>query len=467
MIDTIVVGGGIAGLAAAYELHRRRVRFLLLEQRPRLGGVILSEKSAGYVFDAGADALLIQKQDGIKLCEELGLADRLVTTTPPRLAYVQRGGVLHQLPDLSVMGIPTRIAPFLKSRLISWAGKARMGAELFVPRSSQTEDESIGAFMTRRFGREAATYIAEPLLAGIHAGDVDRLSIRALFPRFAAAEETHGSLIRALRKQMKPSRGASGPFRSFPGGMSELTQALQNVLPPRSIRLNTVVRALASTSAGTGFRLETSSGETLSVRSIVLATPAFETARLTRAIDPELSSLCDRISYMSTSTIALAFRRSDVAHPLNGSGFVVPKAEGTGILASSWMSSKWPDRAPADHVLLRAFIGGARDPQALDRSDSELVSTALRALTPLLGITASPLLTRVYRWERAIAQHEIGHLARVAAIDERLSHLPGLFLTGSGFRGTGIPDCIADARATAAASARWLATQFEYAKKEH
>jgi oxygen-dependent protoporphyrinogen oxidase len=342
-----------------------------------------------------------------------------------------------------------------------------MGAELFVPRSSQTEDESIGAFMTRRFGREAATYIAEPLLAGIHAGDVDRLSIRALFPRFAAAEETHGSLIRAFRKQMKPSRGASGPFRSFPGGMSELTQALQNVLPPRSIRLNTVVRALASTSAGTGFRLETSSGETLSVRSIVLATPAFETARLTRAIDPELSSLCDRISYMSTSTIALAFRRSDVAHPLNGSGFVVPKAEGTGILASSWMSSKWPDRAPADHVLLRAFIGGARDPQALDRSDSELVSTALRALTPLLGITASPLLTRVYRWERAIAQHEIGHLARVAAIDERLSHLPGLFLTGSGFRGTGIPDCIADARATAAASARWLATQFEYAKKEH
>ncbi len=186
--EVLIVGGGIAGLATAYELHRLGVPFLLLESTSRAGGVILSEQIDGYTIDAGPEALLTQKPDAIRLCEELGLGDRLVPTKLPRVAFIQRGGMLHALPAASVLGIPTRVGPFIRTSLFSWLGKARMGLELFVPARRDDADESIGSFMTRRFGAEATKFLAEPLLAGIHAGDVDRLSVRALFPRFVEAE---------------------------------------------------------------------------------------------------------------------------------------------------------------------------------------------------------------------------------------------------------------------------------------
>jgi oxygen-dependent protoporphyrinogen oxidase len=339
-----------------------------------------------------------------------------------------------------------------------------MGAELFVPPRQSDGDESIGAFMTRRFGAEATAYLAEPLLAGIHAGDVDRLSAQALFPRFVQTERAHGSLLRAFRAQQRQRAHApsdEGAFRSLPGGLSEMTRALVGRLPPGSIRLQTrVERVLAGQqrpSDPPAFRVDVSSGESLTAASVVIASPAFAAARILRDLDLDLARLCDEIRYVSTATVALAFPREAVAHPLNGSGFVVPKVEGAGILAASWLSSKWPNRAPENRVLLRAFAGGARDPDALGLSDQELVKRALDALGPLLGISGPPLLTRVYRWERANAQHEVGHLARMAAIERALAGRPGLFLTGSGFRGVGIPDCVADGRATAVQVANSLA----------
>jgi oxygen-dependent protoporphyrinogen oxidase len=246
-----------------------------------------------------------------------------------------------------------------------------------------------------------------------------------------------------------------------------MVRALVAVLPAASIRLDSpVVRILAGPPTGTGrdpsdsplFRLQIASGDMFTARSLVLAAPAYVAGRLLREVDAELARLCEGVSYASSATIALAFPRAAIRHPLEGSGFVVPKSEGTGILAASWMSSKWPNRAPDDRVLLRAFVGGARDPKALDRSDAELVSLARTALGSLLGISGEPLLTRVYRWERSTAQHEVGHLARMAAIERGLADHPGLFVTGSGFRGTGIPDCVADGRATARQAAAWLAT---------
>ena len=197
-------------------------------------------------------------------------------------------------------------------------------------------------------------------------------------------------------------------------------------------------------------------GDTFPSRAIVLAAPAYVTSSIVRDRDEELSRLCAQIPYTSTATVALGFRRDAVAHPLNGSGFVVPRVENPGILAASWLSSKWPHRAPDDHVLLRTFFGGARDPKALERSDAELVSRALSTLRPLLGISGEPVVTRVYRWERASAQHEVGHLDRMAAIERALARHPGLFLTGSGFRGVGIPDCVADGRKTGTAVTEWL-----------
>jgi oxygen-dependent protoporphyrinogen oxidase len=458
VVDVIIVGGGIAGLATAFELSRRGVSFVVLDSAGRVGGVILSEQIDGFTIDAGPDALLIHKPAGIRLCEEIGLGDRLVSTLPPRLAYIQRGGRLHALPGSSVLGIPTRWGPFIRTRLFSGPGKLRMGAELFVPRRIDNGDESIGAFMTRRFGREASEYLAEPLLAGIHAGDVDRLSMQSLFPRFVSAEKAHGSLLRAFRASASAGGGArasnpEGAFKSLPGGLSEMVCALVKVIGEANVR----TRSRVTDIAGTGpYEVLTANGDALRARAVVLAAPAHVVSALMRRRDAEIARLCGEIRYTSVATVALAFRREAVAHPLNGSGFVVPRTESKGILAASWLSSKWPHRAPDRCVLLRTFVGGARDPAALERSDAELVTLSMNALRPQLGIAGEPILTRVYRWERASAQHEVGQLARLAAIDRVLARHPGLWVTGSGFRGVGIPDCVADARATGRLVAGWL-----------
>jgi oxygen-dependent protoporphyrinogen oxidase len=454
VVDVVIIGGGIAGLSAAFELQKRGLTFVILERAPRTGGVIISEPVGGFVVDGGPDSLLTQKPEGIALCEELGIAHRLVPTTPPRLAYIQRAGRLHALPANSVLGIPTRFGPFIKTRLFTLAGKMRMAAEAFVPARLDSADESIGAFMRRRFGSEAVDYLAEPLLAGIHAGDVDRLSIRALFPRFVETERKYGSLLRAFRRQ-RPPPSPDGVFRSFPNGLSELADAVTRALPPTAIRLGAAARRLSRFTVPEraerveGWRVDASDGTTHTGRALIVTSPAYVTADLLNDIDEELARLCREIPYASSGTVALAFPRSAVAHPLNGSGFVVPRVERTGILAASWLSSKWPHRAPEGQVLMRAFVGGARDPGAIEKADDELVALALSALRPLLGISGAPSMTRVYRFERKSAQHDVGHLGRMAAIERRLAVHAGLFVTGSGFRGVGIPDCVADARATA------------------
>lgn len=450
----VIGGGGMAGLATAFELTRAKVPFVLLESSGRAGGVIVSERLDDFVLDGGPDSLLIQKPEGLALCRELGIADRLMPTSKPRLAFIQRGGQLYPLPAASVLGIPTKLWPFLRSGLFSWQAKLRMGAEWFLPPKTDGADESIGHFMTRRFGQEATTYLAEPLLAGIHAGDVHRLSVGALFPRFTEAEAEYGSLLRAFRRPAKAPPIPDGPFRSLPGGMSELVNALTLALPKDSVRLNTRISRLTAQSSG--FAVETASGERIAASAVVLATPAFATAAIVEELDPALARMAAQINYHSAGTVLMAFKRSSVAHPLRGAGFVVPAVERSGITAGSWLSSKWAGRAPEGFVLLRAFVGGARDPHAIERSDAELVRVALAALRPLLGISGEPRFTRVYRFPRANAQHDVGHGALVADIDRALTRHPGLFVTGSGFRGVGIPDVVADARDTARQVAQWL-----------
>ncbi|HKT79517.1 MAG TPA: protoporphyrinogen oxidase [Vicinamibacterales bacterium] len=472
MPHVLIVGGGIAGLAAAYELRKRSIPFTLFEAGPRLGGVILSEQVDGYVIDGGPDSLIVQKPEGIALCRELGLGDRLIPTSPPRLSYILRRGTLYALPAASVLGIPTRVGPFVRTNLFSWPGKLRMGSEVFSRPRHETDDESIGAFMRRHFGREATEYLAEPLLAGIHAGDVDRLSIGSLFPRFVEAERRHGSLLRAFRSQaLRQSPSPDGVFRSLPGGLSELVAALAAVLSSSSIRLRTPIDrvtmarsdqpvtdrdTLQDAHSRPVVTLTTSTGERVDGTALILAAPSYAAAHMLRDVDADLAALCGETVYVSTGTVAMAFKREAIAHPLNGSGFVVPRVERTDILAGSWLSSKWAHRAPEGRVLLRTFVGGARDPGALERTDAELASQSLAAIRPLLGIAGEPLLTRVYRWERANAQHEVGHHARMQRIEQALARHPGLYLTGSGFRSVGIPDCIADGRSTAARVAAYL-----------
>lgn len=450
--EVLIVGGGIAGLSSAYELQRRGIGFRVLERAGRPGGVILTEKIDGFTFDAGPDALLIQKPAAITLCKELGLGDRLFPTSLPRAAFILRGRTLHPLPESSMLGIPRNVSALASTRLFSLAGKARMAAELFVPKKRDGADESIASFIGRRFGAEAVTYLAEPLLAGIHAGDVDQLSMRALFPRFLEAERKYGSVLRAFR-QIRQPKSSNGAFMSLPDGLQELVDALVRVLPPDSISLESGVRSIARRDR---YEVTLESGEVLSAGAVVVCAPAFAAAELLRTVDGDLASLCARIPYASSATVTFGYRRQDVTHPLRGSGFVIPRVEKTTIMAGSWVSSKWRSRAPEGAVVLRTFIGGARDPEAVLRSDDDLVAASQAELVRLHGITGDPLFARLHRWERANAQHNVGHLDIIAAIHNRLAAFPGLFVTGSGFRGVGVPDCVADARKTAANVADWI-----------
>jgi oxygen-dependent protoporphyrinogen oxidase len=428
---------------------------MVLERAPRTGGVIRTEHVDGFVIDAGPDSLLVQKPAALDLCRELGLGDRLFPTLPPRTAFVVRGGRLVPLPDASVLGLPTKIAPFLTTPLFSWRGKARIALELAIPARRPAVDESIGHFIRRRFGQEAVTYLAEPLLAGIHCGDVHRLSIRAAFPRLVDTEQTHGSVLRGLSKLRTGSPSSSaGAFMSLPGGIEELVTTLIDRLPTSTVRINTEVVKVD----GHGpFAVTLASGDVIDTRALILAAPAWAAAPMLASVDSLLSERMAEIAYASSATVVLAFRREQIRHPLAGSGYVVPRPERRVLMAASWVSSKWPHRAPAGYALLRGFVGGAYDPSILDQSDESITGAVLAEFRTQLDITGDATLTRVYRWPRANAQHEVGHLQRITAIDQRLESCPGLFVTGSGFRGTGIPDCVADARATAARASDFLA----------
>jgi oxygen-dependent protoporphyrinogen oxidase len=453
-VDVLIVGAGISGLTAAYELRNRKTSVMVIEKTDRPGGVIQTEHVGEFVIDAGPDSLLVQKPAAVALCNEIGLGNRLFPTKPPRTAFILRNGRLHPLPGASVLGFPTRIRPLLRSSLFSTVAKARMGADFFIPRRRNGRDESIASFVRRRFGREAVSYIAEPLLAGIHAGDAERLSMHALFPRLVEAEATSGSVIRSLGR-MKAQRNADGAFRSFPNGIAEIVEGLMRAVPTESVRLNSTVTRLEIGRDAVIVHVEDK--PPVEARAVILACPAFATADLLRAVDAELAGLCGSINCLSTATVVLAFPREAVHHKLEGTGFVVPKGEGLAITAGAWISSKWPHRAPDGHALLRAFLGGARDPDVLLKSDRELVEIALREMGQILGIRGAPTLTRVYRWDRSSPQQEVGHLDLMAKIDAQLARHPGLFVSAAGFRGVGIPDCVADARSVAAKAAEYVA----------
>lgn len=449
----VVVGAGIAGLATAYELRARGIDVRVLESTPAPGGVIRTDRFDGWVVDGGPDAILTQKPAGIALCRELGIADRLVPTLTPRTAFVLKRGRLRPLAEGSFLGFPLRLSSLARTSLFSPLGKLRMACEPLVPPVRDAGDESIASFVRRRFGREATDYLAEPLLAGIHAGDAERLSVTALFPRLVDAERTAGSVLRAFRG-VSPQPSPQGAFVSFPGGIAELVEALVARLGDA---ISTSTRVIDLQRAGS-FTLDTSGGSIVA-DAVVLAVPAYAAGAILKGIHTRLASLCADIPYASTATVALGYRRDQIGHAMKGSGFVVPRVERSPLLAGTWVTSKWPGRAPADHVLLRGFLGGGRDPNRLDAPDSELVTDVERSLAAALRISGPPVFSRLYRWTRQSPQYEVGHLTRLRAIEALVETVPGLFLTGSGFRAIGIPDCVADGRATAASVATYLSAR--------
>jgi protoporphyrinogen/coproporphyrinogen III oxidase len=454
-VDAAVVGGGIAGLSAAFALHRLGVSYRLLEGAPRLGGVIRTERESGFVMEAGPDAILAQKPEAVALARELGLGDRLLPTNPAQKAvFVLHRGALRPLPDGMTLGVPTRILPMVATRLFSWPAKLRMATEVRLRPRADAGDESIASFLGRHFGREAVERIGEPLLAGIHAGDPDRLSMLSAFPRFVEMERKHGSLIRAMWKAPRPPSNAPAAFVSFPGGLQELADAVAARVRPFA-SVGHPVRAVRPVASG--WEIESAGGEGLTAKALILAVPAPEAARLLASVDAGLAGALGAFRSVSTAVVYLGYRRADVAHPLDGYGVVIPRGEGLRASALGFVSTKFPGRAPEGHVLLRVFLGGARDPDVLDDDDGALADRAAGECAPVLGLRGAPVLARVFRWPRATPQMDVGHGARMAWIDAQADARRGLYLTGSGLRGTGIPDMVADGARQAARAAAWLA----------
>ncbi len=452
--DVVVVGGGVTGLTAAYRLARKGVPFHLLEASPRLGGVIRTEVQDGFLLEGGPDSLLAQKPQGIALCEELGLGPRLIPTNPDqRTVFVLHRGRLHPLPEGMVLAVPTRIGPLIRSGLFSWRGKMRMGLDLVRPARRETGDESIAAFLRRRFGQEAVDRLGEPLLAGIHAGDPERLSIRASFPRFVDLETRYGSLIRGLWAKTPPAKPGSSAFYSLTGGLIELVEALASRVPSSALQTDTGVSSLERRNGS--FRM-TAGGSTIDARAVILALPPSRTAPLVQGLSAPLGQALGEIRASSTATVCLGFRREDVVNPLDGYGLIVPGTEGLRTTACGFFSTKFPGRAPAGSVLLRGFVGGPRAPHVLDLDDEALVSLVVGEMTPVLGLRGAPVVSRVFRWPEGTPQLEVGHMDRVTAMDAQIRGVPGLFVAGAGVRVTGIPDCIAQGTAAVAEAAAFL-----------
>jgi len=457
-VRVAVIGGGIAGLAAAHRLIGvlGADEVVLLEADDRLGGKITTERTDGYVIEGGPDCFLAVKPAGMELCRRLGIDGRIRGTNPRlRRSYVKRAGRLHELPDGLTGLVPSRIRPLLTTGILSPAGRLRAACEPLVPRRQAASDEAIATFVTRRFGREAYDWLVEPLLSGIFAGDGAALSLGATFPQLAETERLHGSvLLPMLRARFRRGGNGAPPPLGFvtpETGLAEMVEALEATLAPHQVWRGARVVELARLRQG--WRLFVDDGRVVDALAVVCAAPAFAAAELLAAIDPALGESLAAIPFVSTATVSVAFPRSAVPAPLAGSGYVSPRLEGGSIVACTWTSNKFPARVPADGVLLRFFLGRAGREEPAFASDDEIRGLVRRELAAVHGITAEPSLWRVFRWPRGLAQYTVGHLDRLAEIERRLATLPGLLLAGGSYRGVGIPDCIKSGWAAAEGAA--------------
>ncbi|KAF0106386.1 MAG: oxygen-dependent protoporphyrinogen oxidase [Anaerolineaceae bacterium] len=447
----IIIGGGIAGLSAAYYASKNipDAHITVIESSDRWGGKIITNRVAFnddlFIIEGGPDTFLAAKPWGVTLCKELGLGERLHGTNPyQKNTYVLHRNRLRPLPDGLAMMIPTNIPAILKSRLVSWFGKARMGLDFLLPPHTLNGDESLGTFVSRRLGREAYENLIEPLMSGIYAGDGDALSLASTFPYLRDLELKYGSLARGaleMRKKMPAAPGSRSAFLTPTTGLAEIVESLVGYLESHGtvLRLNASVQTLTRSNDKT-WHVTLENGETLTADSVILATPAFAAAKIVSALDPQLAADLQAVPYASTATVSLAYRQSDLPRPLDGYGYVIPRREGRKALACTWTSTKFPHRAPDGYALIRVFVGRAG--QDIPWNESDLLALAREELQLTLGITAEPVMSRAFMWDKAMPQYNLGHPELLRRIDAALENHPGLALAGNGYRGIGIPDCI-------------------------
>lgn len=449
----VVVGAGISGLAAAHRLEEMRRAgapvgaITVLEARDRIGGQVRTRRHGPYLVESGADTLIASKPAGVELCRRLGLEDALIH---PGSAYggahILRDRALHRLPEGAMMLAPRSLRAVWSSSLLSPWARLRFSVERFVPRRGtepDPDDETLGRFVKRRFGREILERIAEPVLAGLYTGDADRLGMRSYFPHLHALEAKYGSVAAAASALRRKRRGREPgpPFRYLEGGFGRIFDAIVARLPEGAVRTGCRVRDLEPAPDGS-WRVRVEGGPDLEADDVLVAAPAHAAAPWLSRLDARLGDALREMRYVSCATVTLAYGRGEVAHPLDSFGFFVPRSEGIAMLACSFVNVKFRERAPEDEALFRVFLGGARDPEVLRRDDPELVAAAHAALAPVLGLARGPRFARVARFARAMPQFPVGFAERTARVLERLDGIPGLRLAGSTVGAVGLPDCI-------------------------
>ncbi|MBI1356527.1 MAG: protoporphyrinogen oxidase [Acidobacteria bacterium] len=451
--QVLIIGGGVSGLAAAYELRDSGLECTLLEASGRLGGVISTENVEGCLVEGGPDSFIAQKPWALELIRELGLGDEVIGSNDSlRRTYILRDGRLIALPDGIQFLAPTKILPLLETSLLSPRTKLTMALEWFRRPSPAQDDRSVAEFVKDHYGDEANEYLAQPMLAGVYGGSPEQLSVDSVLPRFVELERKYGSLSRALFlarwKQRRPSGAASPLFLTLRGGMQTLIDALEQAIRGR-VRVALGAQAQVVRRAEGRFEVEVANADPLRADRVIIATPAWRAAELLQGQDPSLAEQLGAIAYGSCVTGALVYRRPEFTHPLDGFGFLVPRAENRTLSACTWVNTKFNDRTPADKPLLRAFIAGDKADAHLAATDAELAGRVGGELQQIMGFAAQPVASSFSRWRRSMAQYQVGHARVVGRIEELLRQRPGLYLSGNGYDGIGVPDCIRRSRAAA------------------
>ena len=461
-----IVGGGMSGLVAAFYLQRLdpACEVHVIEAGPRLGGVIRTERIDGYLLEHGADMFATQPRAALQLCEDLAIDQRLISPQPgARGAAIVSSGRLVKIPDGFVLMRPTRMASMVTTPLLSISGKLRLLGEGWVKKRTDPGDESIESFVTRRLGAEVQRRIVQPLVGGIYVGDCAKLSMAATMSQFQNMEREDGSLWSATLRRRREGidtteRNSAGAryeqFRSFPGGMQELLDALAATLPADAIHTDRPVTGLRNLTsendrAGNGNWILEGCEDLGAFDHVIVTVPAGVSARLIRAVAPAAAELIAGIEAASSAIVALGVKQSDIARPIDIAGFVVPQIEKRRFLAASFTSDKFAGRAPQGEKLIRVFFGGCLQPEMLGHSDEELITIARQELADLIGLSGTPTMARVIRWNEAMPQYHVGHNDRVAAIETALQAVPGLHVIGNSFRGVGIAPTVAAGQAVA------------------
>jgi len=439
----VIVGGGISGLSAAYDLTRAGVDCIVFEKQARLGGVIETRSWQDCLLDCGPDSFISQKPEALALIRELGLESQVIGSNDhQRTTYILKNGRLIPLPEGIQMIAPSKVMPMLKSPLLSWATKARMAREYFRKPSTPMPDRSVAEFVIDHFGQETLDYLAEPLLSGVYGGDPAQLSVASVLPRFVEMETREGSLSRAAMRA-KPSVSGTPVFLTLKGGVGSLIDKLASLVK---------IEHHAVEAIETGFRVR-ANGQWINADHMILAGPAWSSAKLVSGLDAELGKLLEAIPYSSSATVSMIYDAAEFDGMRAGFGFLVPRRERQRLAACTFVNTKFAFRAPANRIVLRCFFGGIHDGAVLDESDESLVAIAREELRRILKLTVAPLHHSIARWPRSMAQYVVGHAARVREIRAHEAAIPGLHLAGNAYEGIGLPDCIRTGRAAAQAIA--------------